>query len=314
MAIAFTNDRYFRTDVGPKIFQNVPLASQWFKIQITSATSIGAANGFLSKVIFDFWHQFAGASGGVVTVRFACTNSAGTFAQVDLPLTIGVVYGVAFTWDGVSGAQKMWISGVPTQFGTFTGNTQFQSTPPRRGDHRPRRHTRPAPWFQSTPPRRGDSSIPTSDGIGGYEAFCANLGIQTSRRWAQRPDSVHVGCPRMGYGDREPPSLPVRADGSRQTIKGPSTSWLAVEDFPGWDGHAEHFLEAERLGTELHAVGVMRLGAASLVLDGQGRNAGPALDDVGDSVEAELGRAQGHGTRGPAGGPGLAASGVRLLV
>src|SRR3954447_20443953 len=42
---------------------------------------------------------------------------------------------------------------------------------------------------------------------------------------------------------------------------------LAVEDLPDRDGHAEHFLEAQRLSAELHAVGVVRLRAASLVLD-----------------------------------------------
>ena len=60
MAITFTNDRYFRTDVGNKIFQNVPLASQWFKILVTSATpaSIPSQTEFLNKAIFDFWHMF----------------------------------------------------------------------------------------------------------------------------------------------------------------------------------------------------------------------------------------------------------------
>jgi hypothetical protein len=131
MAITFTNDRYFRTDVGPKIFQNVPTASQWFKILVTSANqpAIPSQTEFLSKVIFDFWHMFMPcASGTTVLVRFACTNSAGSFAQVDLPLTIGVIYGIAITWDGVAGSQKVWVSGVPTQFGTFTGNTQNNSS------------------------------------------------------------------------------------------------------------------------------------------------------------------------------------------
>jgi hypothetical protein len=38
------------------------------------------------------------------------------------------------------------------------------------------------------------------------------------------PDSVRVGCPKRVYGVREPPGLPVRAGGSRQTIRGPSIS------------------------------------------------------------------------------------------
>ncbi len=129
MAITFTNARYFRTDVGPKIFQNVPTASQWFKILVTSKSVVASQTGFLSKIQFDFWHQFMGlGTNTTIPVRFACTNSVGTFAQVDISLTIGVSYGIAVTWDGVAGHQKVWISGVPTQFGTFTGNTQNNSS------------------------------------------------------------------------------------------------------------------------------------------------------------------------------------------
>lgn len=143
MAIVFTNDRYFRTDAGTKIFQNVPLASQWFKILITSATpaAIPSQTEFLNKVIFDFWHMWMPSSStSAVTARFTCTNAAGSFAQVDVPLSIGVIYGIALTWDGNAGKQTLWVSGDPTQFGSFTGNTQNNSSAMQVGSSEANNH------------------------------------------------------------------------------------------------------------------------------------------------------------------------------
>jgi hypothetical protein len=132
MALTFTNDRFFKTDVGHKIFQNVPRASQWWKMRVTSRSVISTTNGqegFLSKEIFNIWHQFIGLGDSTsIPVRFVVTNAAGSFAQIDLRLTIGVTYGIAVTWDGVAGEQKVWLSGIPTRFGTFTGNTQDNSS------------------------------------------------------------------------------------------------------------------------------------------------------------------------------------------
>ena len=61
MAITFTNDRYFRTDVGSKIFQNVPHGEP--VVQDSGRvgnplSAIPSQTRFLSKVIFDFWHMF----------------------------------------------------------------------------------------------------------------------------------------------------------------------------------------------------------------------------------------------------------------
>src|SRR4051812_1325585 len=129
MSITFTNVRYFRTDVGHKIFQNVPTASQWFKLKVTSKSSVPSQTAFLAKAVFDFWHSFNGLGNATsIPLRFTCTNSVGSFAQADLSLTIGVVYGIAVTWDGLTGHQKVWLSGIPTQMGTFTGNTQNNSS------------------------------------------------------------------------------------------------------------------------------------------------------------------------------------------
>ncbi len=129
MAITFTNDRYFQTDVGNKIFQRVQVASQWFKILVTSKSVVPSQTRFLSKIFFDFWHSFQGTGDSTtIPLRFVVTNSSHAFAQTDLSLTMGVVYGVAVTWDGITGSQKIWVSGVPTQFGTFTGNTEDNSS------------------------------------------------------------------------------------------------------------------------------------------------------------------------------------------
>jgi hypothetical protein len=127
MAITFTNDRYFCTDVGSKIFQNVPTASQWFKLRVNSANPPSIPNEctFVGKIIFDFWHVFMPTgSSSSVNVRFSLDTSN----QCTVPLTIGAVYGIGLTWDGVNGSQKVWISGVPTQFATVTGNTENNSS------------------------------------------------------------------------------------------------------------------------------------------------------------------------------------------
>jgi hypothetical protein len=134
MAIAISSGRYISTDAGHKIFQNVPKASIWYKMLITSATpaSIPGAEQsvFLGKVVFDFWHTFM-PSGTTTTVltRFHLNGANGS-VQIDVPLTIGVVYVVGMTWDGVAGNQTVWINGVPTRFpgGTITGNTTNNSS------------------------------------------------------------------------------------------------------------------------------------------------------------------------------------------
>lgn len=128
MAISFTNDRYFRTDFTSAFWQNVPRASQWFKILITSATP--------NLIVGE---EFLGKTGQVcITEQFAPVNSAsfvyGVFTltggapaqscQRIIPITIGAVYGIAVTWDGVARRQILWVNGIPANFsgGTIAGN------------------------------------------------------------------------------------------------------------------------------------------------------------------------------------------------
>ena len=66
-----------------------------------------------------------------------------------------------------------------------------------------------------------------------------------------------------------------------------SASCGAVEESSGGNSYAEHFFEAECLGTELEGVGVVFLGSSVLVFDGEGWGVLAELDGIGLANEAE---------------------------
>jgi hypothetical protein len=69
---------------------------------------------------------------------------------------------------------------------------------------------------------------------------------------------------------------------------------------------AEHLLQADRLGAELHLVGPVRLGLSALVFDREGsRRAARKFNDVGQSGDAERQRAQRQPAHDPNARPAL---------
>jgi hypothetical protein len=148
MAIQFTRDRYFSTDGSFVIMDNVPVASQSFKLRIDSCPNPAAVpwnTNVLTKFAppnggmgFDFNHMLCPMAAPAKTVLLRMQlNGAGGGVQADVPLTVGVVYVIALTWDGNNGIQTAYVNGIPYPMGSIKGNTTARQDPMSVGPDNP---------------------------------------------------------------------------------------------------------------------------------------------------------------------------------
>lgn len=132
MAITFTSNRNFLTNYTSHGLSNVSACSHCFKIRVESATPIGipgeSQGGFASKWPGPYWHLFNPSySATLVHTTSFLYDSSGSSVLADYQLTIGVIYLLAFTWDGANNVQTFYNSGSPTRIGSLTGNTAVSS-------------------------------------------------------------------------------------------------------------------------------------------------------------------------------------------
>jgi hypothetical protein len=133
MSITLTNQKSFQTNTNNTIWDNQSQASMSFFWRYEPAGStngnvIGSPNLLTRQAgnSFSFWLGGSGVS-GTVAITFKVQNASGATTQTTQTFGVGSVYHIAVTY--AQGQQIIWIDGVPTTFGTLTGNTKSWGVP-----------------------------------------------------------------------------------------------------------------------------------------------------------------------------------------
>jgi hypothetical protein len=133
MSLTLTNAKSFQTNVNNTIWDNQPQASiSFFWRYETTGSTLGSVIGSPSLLTrqagnsFSFW-MGGSSTPGAVNIAFQVMNAAGTTTTTTQTFAVGSVYHIAVTY--AQGQQVVWIDGVPTTFGTLTGNTKSWGVP-----------------------------------------------------------------------------------------------------------------------------------------------------------------------------------------